>query len=269
MLFVTKQNTLRGNYMSRDSKAKRELNKLKDMDASVVPVDMWPEDIKKYNAKVTAKKIVAKNNWQDRYLTALRNDEHVIGVGPAGTGKTYLAAAVAAELLLANQTQQIILTRPPVECGEKLGFLPGSIMEKYAPYIQPFQDGLASQLGFTAVKRKIEDEKCYEIQPQPINFVRGRTFDNSIILLDEAQNIDVKTMKAILTRVGENCRMFITGDIDQTDLVLRNGEISGLQWWINSLRKHRPEVEIVDFTDAPCVRSAHCAWVLDVFKKVK
>ena len=90
-----------------------------------------------------------------------------------------------------------------------------------------------------------------------------------MILRDEAQNIDVVTMKAILTRVGKNCRLFITGDIEQTDLKLKPGEVSGLEWWVESLRQFRPEVEIVDFTLAPCVRSDHCAWILDVFKKSK
>lgn len=253
--------------MSKDSRAKRELHNLQEMNSNVVPYELWPDDIKDYNQKQTCKKLQALNQWHDQYISALRHDEHVVGIGPAGTGKTFIAAAVAAELLTGNHINQIIMTRPPVECGEKMGFLPGTIMEKYEPYIAPFYEGLGHQLGKVNVQKMIEDKR--KLYPTPLNYVRGRTFDNAVILLDEAQNIDVVTMKAILTRVGKNCRLFITGDIEQTDLKLKPGEVSGLEWWVERLRQFRPEVEIVDFTSAPCVRSDHCAWILDVFKKSK
>lgn len=250
--------------MSSKTREKRELKRF--LNQGVDP-GIWPDSVRSTQREQQVRnEIKGMNPWQDRYISALRSDEHVVGFGPAGSGKTFLAAAVAADLLLANEVQEIIMTRPPLECGEKLGFLPGDIDEKYAPYLEPFKDGLIRQLGYAAVKRGYvgRDQKLI---PQPPGYIRGRTFNNCVILVDEAQNFTVGMMKAIITRVGHNCRLFITGDPDQCDLILKPGEIDGLTWWIQKLQKHCPHIECVDFNKAPCVRSSHCAWILDTIKK--
>ena len=253
--------------MTSKNREKRELRELQKVEPSLLPYEYWPEDIKQYNETRLEKKIQAKIPWQEQYLSALRNDEHVLGIGKAGTGKTFLAAACAAKMLQDKNIKMMVMTRPPLECGEKMGFLPGDLNEKYAPYVEPFLDGLSYILGRQNVLKMLEDPKSGKLLAIPPNFVRGRTFDNAVMLIDEAQNLEKPTMKAILTRVGQNSKMFITGDLDQIDL--KPYQESGLKWWIESLRQHRPEVEIVDFDQAPVVRSAHCAWILEVCKKVQ
>jgi len=180
----------------------------------------------------TRKRMVApRSPTQGRYIEALTENELVFGIGPAGTGKTYLAVAVAAAMLSQKKVDRIILSRPAVEAGERLGFLPGDLREKIDPYLRPLYDALYDMLPGDLVARSIESG---EIEVAPLAFMRGRTLANSFIILDEAQNTTPVQMKMFLTRLGENSRMAITGDPSQVDLPL--GAKSGLVDALDTLR---------------------------------
>src|SRR5216683_983584 len=170
------------------------------------------------------KKILApKTVNQRRYLEAIERNDLVIGVGPAGTGKTYLAVAMAVSALMAKQIARIVLTRPAVEAGERLGFLPGSLQEKIDPYLRPLYDALYDMLDSERVEKLLERNV---IEVAPIAFMRGRTLNDSFIILDEAQNSTPEQMKMVLTRQGSNCKMVVNGDVTQIDLP--SGRRSGL-----------------------------------------
>jgi phosphate starvation-inducible PhoH-like protein len=170
------------------------------------------------------KKILApKTVNQRRYLEAIERHDLVIGVGPAGTGKTYLAVAMAVSALLAKRVTRIILTRPAVEAGERLGYLPGTLQEKIDPYLRPLYDALYDMLEAERVEKLIERNA---IEVAPIAFMRGRTLNDSFIILDEAQNSTSEQMKMVLTRQGFNSKMVVNGDITQIDLP--SGKRSGL-----------------------------------------
>jgi phosphate starvation-inducible PhoH-like protein len=162
------------------------------------------------------------NQW--RYMAALERHDLVFGLGPAGTGKTYLAVAMAVYYKLAERVKRIILTRPAVEAGERLGFLPGTLQEKIDPYLRPLYDALQDMLDGERVKRMMEKG---EIEVAPVAFMRGRTLNDSYIILDEAQNCTPEQMKMVLTRQGFNSKMVVTGDLTQTDLP--HSRASGLQ----------------------------------------
>jgi phosphate starvation-inducible PhoH-like protein len=157
------------------------------------------------------------------YVQAMRTHELVLALGPAGTGKTYLAVAVAVSMLLKGAVDRIILSRPAVEAGERLGFLPGDLREKIDPYLRPLYDALYQMLPADEVVRRLENG---EIEVAPVAFMRGRTLANAFVILDEAQNTRPVQMKMLLTRLGENSRMVVTGDLTQVDLA--EGERSGL-----------------------------------------
>jgi len=159
--------------------------------------------------------IRARGSSQVRYLEAIRQQDLVFGVGPAGTGKTYLAVAAAVEALEADQVRRIVLVRPAVEAGEKLGFLPGDLAQKIDPYLRPMYDALYEMLGFERVGRMIER---HVIEVAPLAFMRGRTLNEAFIILDEAQNTTPEQMKMFLTRIGFGSRAVVTGDITQIDL---------------------------------------------------
>jgi phosphate starvation-inducible protein PhoH and related proteins len=165
--------------------------------------------------KTQKKTIYAYSNAQADYITALENHDMVFALGPAGTGKTYIAVAFAVSLFLAGKVERIILSRPAVEAGEKLGFLPGDLKEKIDPYLRPLYDALYDTMNPEKVVKHIETG---EIEIAPLAFMRGRTLANACIILDEAQNTTPTQMKMFLTRLGENSRMLITGDLSQTDL---------------------------------------------------
>jgi len=185
---------------------------------------------------------------QKEYIDALMTNELVFGVGPAGTGKTYLAVAVAVQMLLQKRVDRIILSRPAVEAGEHLGFLPGDMKEKIDPYLRPLYDALYDTLPGEQVVKEIESGV---IEVAPLAFMRGRTLANSYVILDEAQNTTPVQMKMFLTRLGENSRMAITGDPSQVDLPL--GAKSGLGDALNVLGDV-PGIATVRFTDADVVR---------------
>lgn len=156
-----------------------------------------------------------RTSGQKRYLDTITSYEITVAIGPAGTGKTYLAMAVAVSALLNRQVGRLILTRPAVEAGERLGFLPGDIVEKVNPYLRPLYDALYSMVDLERVTRLI-DQECIEVAP--LAFMRGRTLDNAFIILDEAQNTTVEQMLMFLTRLGRGSRMIVTGDVTQIDL---------------------------------------------------
>ena len=165
--------------------------------------------------KVKRKSIVPKTVNQKRYLNSILKNEIVFGIGPAGTGKTYLAMAVALNQLMNGQVEKLIITRPAVEAGEALGFLPGDLQEKILPYLRPLYDAMYEMLGMEETL-KIMERGTIEIAP--LAYMRGRTLSNAFVVLDEAQNTTPEQMMMFLTRLGDNSRMIITGDITQVDL---------------------------------------------------
>lgn len=197
----------------------------------------------------TAKrKIAPKNLNQKRYLDAIRANPLTFGVGAAGTGKTYLAMAMAVSALLARQIKRIILTRPAVEAGEKLGFLPGDMAEKVNPYLRPLYDALYDMLDLQRVQ-KLQADNAIEIAP--LAFMRGRTLNDAFVILDEAQNATREQMRMFLTRLGFNTKTIVTGDVTQTDLPDR--ERSGLAHAV-SLLSAVPGVAVIEFSPEDVVR---------------
>lgn len=190
--------------------------------------------------------VEAKTEQQKRYINAIKNFDVTFGLGPAGTGKTYVAGALACEMLEKKMVEKIIITRPAVDAGESLGFLPGELEDKYAPYIAAFRDVLNERLGKSFVEYLM---KIGRIEAVPFAYMRGMTFKNCIVILDEAQNATKEQMKLFLTRIGENCKVIIDGDESQTDI-----RTSGLTDAINRIR-HIPAVKIVRFSKSDVVRS--------------
>ena len=177
-----------------------------------------------YKFETWKKIITSKSLGQNEYFDALNNYELVFGLGPAGTGKSYLAVAKGIDMLKRGLIEKIILTRPAVEAGERLGFLPGDMKEKIDPYLRPMYDALYDMMPSDRVEKKIISG---EIEIAPLAFMRGRTFNNAFVIVDEAQNTTSVQMKMVLTRLGEGSRMVINGDLSQVDLP--KGQISGLQ----------------------------------------
>lgn len=187
---------------------------------------------------------------QVAYLRALEEHELVFGIGPAGTGKTYLAVAKAVEALMSGQVDRLILSRPAVEAGENLGFLPGDLREKIDPYLRPLYDALFEMMPAEQVAQRLTNG---EIEVAPLAFMRGRTLSNAYVILDEAQNSTTVQMKMFLTRLGENSRMAVTGDLSQVDLP--RGQKSGLREAVDLLNGLKG-VSCVQFTNADVVRHA-------------
>ena len=185
---------------------------------------------------------------QAAYIRALRSHELVFATGPAGTGKTYLAVAMAVSLLTEGRVDRIILSRPAVEAGERLGFLPGDLREKVDPYLRPLYDALYDMLPAPQVMSRLSNG---EIEVAPLAFMRGRTLSNSFVILDEAQNTTPVQMKMLLTRLGENSRMAVTGDLSQVDLPA--GQLSGLREALDLL-SHMDDVAFVRFTNVDVMR---------------
>ncbi|WP_417317304.1 PhoH family protein [Emcibacter sp.] len=196
---------------------------------------------------------------QASYIEALRDREMIFGLGPAGTGKTFLAVAMATSFLLEGKVEKIILSRPAVEAGEKLGFLPGDMREKVDPYLTPLFDALGQMISLEQTERRIERG---EIEIAPLAFMRGRTLSNAFVILDEAQNTTPMQMKMFLTRFGENCRMVVCGDPSQVDLP--DGSRSGLTDALDILKPIH-DIAFVNFTAADVVRHPLVGKIVDAY----
>ena len=198
--------------------------------------------------KTPRKSVIARSEKQSEYIKALKENEIVISLGPAGTGKSFLAVSVAVTLLMEKKIERVILSRPAVEAGEKLGFLPGDMKEKVDPYLRPLYDALYELFGADKINKKIESG---EIEIAPLAFMRGRTLKNCFAILDEAQNATETQIKMFLTRIGENSKLVVNGDPSQIDLI--NKSQSGL---IKSkkLLKNLNEIKIIEFDHNDVVR---------------
>lgn len=207
------------------------------------------------------KPIKPKTLGQKGYIEAIRSNTIVLGVGPAGTGKTYLAVAMAVKAFRAHEVNRIILTRPAIEAGEKLGFLPGDLQSKVDPYLRPLYDALFDMLGAENYQKYVERGN---IEVAPLAYMRGRTLDDSFIILDEAQNTTPEQMKMFLTRLGFNSKAVITGDITQIDLpdTKRSGLIEAVK-----VLKNMEDIGIVRFTEKDVVRHRLVQAIIKAYEK--
>ncbi len=205
--------------------------------------------------------IKPKTLGQRRYLDAINTNTITVGVGPAGTGKTYLAVAMAVKAFRAKQVSRIVLTRPAVEAGEKLGFLPGDLQQKVDPYLRPLYDALFDMLGAEAFARYQERG---DIEVAPLAYMRGRTLDDSFIILDEAQNTSCEQMKMFLTRLGFNSKAVVTGDITQIDLP--DGKKSGLRD-IMTVLKGVEDIAIIKLSGRDVVRHKLVMEIIKAYEK--
>jgi phosphate starvation-inducible protein PhoH and related proteins len=207
--------------------------------------------------------IAPRTPVQANYLRAMNHNDLVFGLGPAGTGKTYLAVAKAVSMMMGGEVDRIILSRPAVEAGERLGFLPGDLKDKVDPYLRPLYDALHDMLPGDQVIKKLTSG---EIEVAPLAFMRGRTLSNAFIILDEAQNTTAVQMKMFLTRMGEHSRMVVTGDLSQVDLPV--GQRSGLRDAIDILG-NMEGVSFVQFTDRDVVRHDLVTRIVRAYDRVE
>ncbi len=209
------------------------------------------------------KQIKAKTIGQKSYVDSIKKNEIVFGVGPAGTGKTYLAVAMAVSAFKTKQVEKIILTRPAVEAGESLGFLPGDLQSKVDPYLRPLYDALQEMFGLESYQKLIEKGV---IEIAPLAYMRGRTLNNAFIILDEAQNTTKEQMKMFLTRMGEGSRMVITGDVTQIDLP--KGKKSGLMH-ATAILKNIEGIGIIKLTAKDVVRHSLVMKIIKAYSKAE
>ena len=211
--------------------------------------------------KTPKKSIIPRSEKQKGYVRALRQSDIIISAGPAGTGKTFLAVAVGLTMLLEKKIERIILSRPAVEAGERLGFLPGDMKEKVDPYLRPLYDSLYDLFDFEKIQRMIE---IGDIEIAPLAFMRGRTLKNSFAILDEAQNATDTQIKMFLTRIGENSKIVVNGDPTQIDLPNKN--MSGLVR-SKELLGHLNEIAVVDFDHSDVVRHPLVSKIVKAYSK--
>lgn len=217
----------------------------------------WEGDLQVYSA---GRRIRPRSDNQQKYVEAIRRHDLVFGSGPAGTGKTYLAVACAVHLLKQDRVRKIVLVRPAVEAGEKLGFLPGDLEAKVHPYLRPLLDALHDMLDFDTIRRFMETDV---LEIAPLAYMRGRTLNHSVIILDEAQNTTASQMKMFLTRLGHESKMIITGDPSQTDL--NNPAHSGL---VDAARRFRevPGVSFIRLQNSDVVRHPLVQRVIEAYQ---
>jgi len=230
-----------------------------------VKKDMKPEEsnVKSFKQliKTPRKSVIARSEKQSDYIKALKENTIVMSLGPAGTGKSFLAVSVAVTLLMEKKIERVILSRPAVEAGEKLGFLPGDMKEKVDPYLRPLYDALYELFGATKIDKRIETG---EIEIAPLAFMRGRTLKNCFAILDEAQNATETQIKMFLTRIGENSKLVVNGDPSQIDLI--NKSQSGL---IKSkdILKDLKEIKIIEFDHTDVVRHPLVSKIIRAYQK--
>ena len=213
------------------------------------------------NVKAKNKVITARTPRQAEYLEAIRNNHLVFGLGPAGTGKTFLAVAQAVTMMQAGEIDRLILCRPAVEAGEHLGFLPGTMQEKVDPYLRPIYDALHDMMPPDQIAKRLAEGT---IEIAPLAFMRGRTLSSAMVLLDEAQNTTPTQMKMALTRIGEGSRMIITGDLSQTDLP--GGVKSGLRDAVEVLKGVK-DTAFIEFDEKDVVRSRIVKHIVEAYDK--
>ena len=211
--------------------------------------------------KTPKKIVIARSKKQSDYIKALTNNDITLALGPAGTGKSFLAVSVAMTMLFEKKVEKVILSRPAVEAGEKLGFLPGDMKEKVDPYLRPLYDALYDLFGFEKINKKIDSG---EIEIAPLAFMRGRTLKNSFAILDEAQNATLTQIKMFLTRIGENSKIVVNGDPTQIDLI--NKSQSGLIKTKKILNKIK-EIESIEFDHKDVVRHPLVTKIIQAFNK--
>jgi phosphate starvation-inducible PhoH-like protein len=223
---------------------------------SDVPAQEFYEEVPKAVQKVEP--LQALTETQGQYIAAIKSKTIVFGVGPAGTGKSFVALSLACEWFMNKDIEKIVLTRPMVETGAKVGALPGLLEEKYAPYVAPLFSILERRLGKSQAEYFLKRKR---IEAMPLEFMRGATFDNCVLILDEAQNTTKEQMKMFLTRIGENCLAIVNGDIDQTDI----RGVSGLE---DAVKRFYgvPDVEIVEFEEEDIVRSGIVREVIKAYR---
>jgi len=233
------------------------------IDAFVGDTEASLKDIFQKNIPVSGRKrpIVPKNEAQRKYIEAIKKHDVVFGIGPAGTGKTYLAMATAVSALLRREVSRIILVRPAVEAGEKLGFLPGDLYEKVHPYLRPLYDALYDMIETEKANKLVERG---DIEIAPLAFMRGRTLNDSFIILDEAQNTTAEQMKMFLTRLGFNSKTVITGDVTQIDLP--TGRSSGLIQ-VQSILEGIEGIKFFYFTNKDVVRHKLVQQIIKAYEK--
>lgn len=253
-----------------------QLERLSEKKESIKPLDILNairlseknklnQFLRMYEKNITldysGKEIKAKNLGQSQYIDSIEENDIVFGVGPAGTGKTFLAVAMAVAALRAGEVKRIILTRPAVEAGEKLGFLPGDLQEKVDPYLRPLFDSLYTILGVEHTGRLIEKQT---IEIAPLAYMRGRTLDDAFVILDEAQNTTNEQMKMFLTRLGYDSKMVVNGDVTQIDLP--KGSSSGLKEVIKRLN-NLEGIGMVRFDRADVIRHPLVSKVIKAYEK--
>jgi len=229
--------------------------------ANPAPIASLPDTANEGVIKTIRKHIIPRSANQVAYVKALRQYPLVFGLGPAGTGKTYLAVAAAVSALINGKVDRIILSRPAVEAGERLGFLPGDLKEKVDPYLRPLYDALYDMLPSEQVERRLATG---DIEIAPLAFMRGRTLANSFVILDEAQNTTAVQMKMFLTRLGQGAQMVVTGDLTQIDLP--SGITSGLANAL-SILKGVKDIQMIEFSKEDVVRHALVSRIIEAYER--
>jgi len=258
-LFEVLLELIRGGYTLSERDVMYAVELAKTMQADQL-LDLFKGDIA---TTYKGKPIKVKTIGQKQYVSTIKKKDIVFGIGPAGTGKTYLAVVLAVVALKEGKVKRIVLTRPAVEAGESLGFLPGDLQEKVDPYLRPLYDALNDMLGPEAVAKSLERGL---IEVAPLAYMRGRTLEDSFIILDEAQNTTPEQMKMFLTRLGFGSKMVVTGDVTQIDLP--RGKTSGLVE-AERILKNIPEIGFIQFGESDVVRHALVQKIIIAYDRVK